>query len=261
MKQPCTVVKIGGNILDDSAALDAFLDAFADLEGAKILIHGGGKIATAVGARLGIEPKYVDGRRITDTPTLELVTMVYGGTINKGLTAALQSRGCNAIGLTGADGNLLHAVKRPVAAVDFGWVGDVRAESVNTGLLNTLLHAGLTPVVAPLTHDGHGRMLNTNADTMASVLARALVPFFEVSLFFCFEKKGVLANPNDDGSAIATLLENDYLQMKTGASLSGGIFPKIDNAFAAVRHGVPRVMIGEALALLNDPDAGTRLLP
>ncbi|MCC6413510.1 MAG: acetylglutamate kinase [Saprospiraceae bacterium] len=261
MKKTLNIVKIGGNILDAPDALDAFLRAYAKLEGDKILIHGGGKIATTLGIQLGIQARYVDGRRITDTPTLELVTMVYGGRINRQITASLQALGCNAIGLTGADGNLLRAVKRPVGAVDYGWVGDVAVSDVNTGLLNALFAAGLSPVVAPLTHDGQGQIFNTNADTMAAILAQAMAPLHSVSLFFCFEKKGILADPEDENSALLSLSENDYHHLRETKALSGGIFPKIDNAFAAAKTGVHRVMIGEALALMNNPEAGTRLIP
>jgi acetylglutamate kinase len=261
MKKPLNIVKIGGNILDTPEALDAFLQAFAKLDGAKILIHGGGKIATTLGIQLGIQARYVDGRRITDTPTLELVTMVYGGRINRQITASLQALGCNAIGLTGADGNLLQAVKRPVGNVDYGWVGDVVVDGVNAALLQTFFAAGLSPVVAPLTHDGKGHIFNTNADTIAAILAQAMAPSHEVSLFFCFEKKGILADPNDDNSALPSLSANDYQHLREKNALSGGIFPKIDNAFAAAKNGVHKVMIGEALALMNNPDAGTRLIP
>ncbi len=246
MKQPLTIVKIGGNVLDDPTALTAFLNDFAALPGAKILVHGGGKIASAIGARLGLEPQYTQGRRITDDDTLELVTMVYGGLINRQLTARLQALGCNALGVTGADGNLLSAVKRPAGAIDFGWAGDPAPERVNAPLLSTWLEQGLCPVFAPLTHNGAGQMLNTNADTIASVLAQALAASHRVRLLFCFEKKGILANPGDDHSVLPALTRAQYRGLQEKAAVSGGILPKLDNAFAAAAAGVESVVIGSA---------------
>lgn len=250
MKQPLTIIKIGGNVLDDPAALAAFLADFAAVPGAKMLVHGGGKIASTFGARLGLEPQYVHGRRLTDDATLELVTMVYGGLINRQLTARLQALGCNALGVTGADGNALSAVKRPAGAVDFGWAGDTAPERVNAPLLSAWLQQGLCPVFAPLTHDGAGQLLNTNADTIASVLARALAASYRVRLLFCFEKSGILADPGDDNSVVPVLTRAQYLGLHEKAAVSGGILPKLDNAFAAAAAGVDAVIIGSAADLL-----------
>lgn len=246
MKQQLTIVKIGGNVLDDPAALTAFLADFAALSGAKILVHGGGKIASAIGARLGLEPQYVQGRRITDDATLELVTMVYGGLINRQLTARLQALGCNALGVTGADGNLLSATKRPAGAVDFGWAGDTTPERVNAPLLSAWLDQGLCPVFAPLTHDSAGQLLNTNADTIASVLAQSLTASHRVRLLFCFEKRGILADPENDHSVLPSLTRAQYLGLQEKTAVSGGILPKLDNAFAAAAAGVESVVIGSA---------------
>src|SRR5688572_17990683 len=206
------IIKIGGNVLDNAAALQSFLKNFASIAGRKILIHGGGKIATRIGDQLGIESKYVNGRRITDAATLDVVTMVYGGLVNKQLVAQLQLLGCNAMGVTGADGNLLHARQRPVKEIDYGFVGDITEESVNRNLLVSLLNQGIVPVFAPLTHT-NGHMLNTNADTIASVLAVGLSKDFEVRLIFCFEKKGVLRDINDLDSVIRHLPEKLYADL------------------------------------------------
>ncbi len=257
-----TVVKIGGNIIDDKDKLSAFLLAFSQLEGARILVHGGGRIATDMGLKLGIESNYVNGRRITDKETLSLVTMVYGGLINKTIVAELQSVGCNAIGLTGADGNILPALKRPVRDVDYGFVGDVTSNGVNTTVLSTLLQSGLTPVLAPLTHDGHGSMLNTNADTIAREVARALAAIFEVQLIYCFEKKGVLSDPTDDDSVIRRITAADFKELTEKQIVSGGMIPKLENALAAVSDGVNKVIIGHAddLLAIRSGEAGTCIL-
>ncbi len=243
------VVKIGGNVLDDPAALNAFLADFAALPGRKILVHGGGKIASALGARLGLEPQYAAGRRITDDATLDLVTMVYGGLINRQLTARLQALGCNALGLSGADGNAIAAVKRPAGAIDYGWAGDTQPAFVAAAQVAGWLEQGLTPVFAPLTHDGQGHLLNTNADTMASVLAQALAEHYRVRLVFCFEKKGVLADPGDEHSVIPVLDPGTYRQLQEKTAVSAGILPKLDNAFAAAAAGVETVVIGSAADL------------
>lgn len=250
MTNNLTIVKIGGNVLDEPGALQSFLADFAALSGAKILVHGGGKIASAIGQRLGLTPQYVQGRRITDDATLELATMVYGGLINRQLTTALQALGCNAVGITGADGNVMPAAKRPAGETDFGWVGDPIPERCATGILNAWLQQGLTPVFAPLTHDGAGHLLNTNADTIASVLARALSGHYRVRLFFCFEKKGILENPDDDTSVLPALNREQYRMLQEKASVSGGILPKLDNAFAAAAAGVDTVIIGSAADLI-----------
>jgi len=250
MTNNITIIKIGGNVLDEPAALTSFLANFAALPGAKILVHGGGKIASAIGQRLGLPPHYVQGRRITDDATLDLVTMVYGGLINRQLTAQLQALGCNALGVTGADGNVLPALKRPAGEVDFGWVGDPSPERCGTDVLDAWLQQGLTPVFAPLTHDGQGHLLNTNADTIASVLARALTRRYQVRLLFCFEKKGILENPDDDHSVMPAINREQYRRLQAETAVSGGILPKLDNAFAAAAAGVEMVVIGSAADLI-----------
>jgi len=254
------VVKIGGNIIDHSGALDDFLHDFAAIDGKKILVHGGGKIATQMGEKLGIPSRYIDGRRITDADTIDLVTMVYGGLINKKIVAALQGRGSDAIGLTGADGNTIPAVKRPVKEVDFGFVGDMLPGKLDEAKVNRLLEMGLVPVFAPLTHDGRGQMLNTNADTIASALAVALSGYYRVRLIYCFDKKGVLRNVNDDADVVPFMDAQVYAQLLTAKALADGILPKLENAFDAIRHGVAEVLIGRASDLkenLGDRVAGT----
>jgi acetylglutamate kinase len=208
------VIKIGGNIVDDEAKLSSFLRSFAAIDGKKILIHGGGKVATKIGDKLGIESKYVDGRRITDAETIDLVTMVYAGLINKKIIAQLQALGCNAIGVTGADGNLIPASKRPVKDIDYGFVGDVKSDQLTTGNWQSLIEAGFIPVVAPLTHDGKGQILNTNADTIAQEVAKALGKSYEVSLIYSFEKSGVLLDVNDESSVINRLNWEEYQKLK-----------------------------------------------
>jgi acetylglutamate kinase len=239
------IIKIGGNVLDHPDALTRFLLDFTQLKEPKILIHGGGKIATKIGNQLGIESNYVNGRRITDAETLDLVTMVYGGLVNKQIVATLQKLGCNAVGLTGADGNMIKAVKRPVKDVDYGYVGDIRPDNVNTSLLYFLLKQNTVPVFAPLTHSD-GAMLNTNADTIASVLAVAMSKHFDVRLIFCFEKKGVLQNVNDQDSVIRHLPRKVYEDLLEKKAFVDGILPKLENAYAAINAGVKEVLIGEA---------------
>ena len=245
------VIKIGGNVLDDEVALKKFLFDFSTIKEPKILIHGGGKIATKIGDQLGIESNYIKGRRITDSETLDLVTMVYGGLVNKQIVATLQALGCNGLGITGADGNMIKAVKRPVKDVDYGFVGDIKADSVNTSLLHFLLKQNTVPVFAPLTH-ADGKMLNTNADTIASVLAVAMSKHFDVRLIFCFEKKGVLANVKDEGSVITHLPRKKYQDMLQQDAFVDGILPKLENAFAAIQAGVKEVLIGEAGGLIKN---------
>lgn len=251
------VIKIGGNVIDDAAALRSFLIDFAAVEGKKILVHGGGKIATAIGKQLGIEPNYVNGRRITDAATIDLVTMVYGGLLNKKIVAGLQLFNCNALGLTGADANILPAIKRPFAnsplgdgGIDFGFVGDFESQQLSVNSLKVFLNNDLVPVVAPLTHDGKGQLLNTNADTIASALAIALSAHYDVRLIYCFEKKGVLENVDDGSSVIGLINKEKYQQLIAGKKLADGILPKIDNAFAAIDSGVKEVLIGDANDLL-----------
>ncbi|HQQ98177.1 MAG TPA: acetylglutamate kinase [Cyclobacteriaceae bacterium] len=245
------IIKIGGNVLDDDQALAAFLRDFASIQAPKILIHGGGKIATKLGEQLGIVSKYINGRRITDAPTLDLVTMVYGGLINKQIVARLQQMNCNALGVTGADGNMIKAVKRPVKEVDFGFVGDITTESVNSTLLYFLLKQNVIPVFAPLTH-ADGTILNTNADTIASVLAISLSKHFDVRLIFCMEKRGVLSNVNDENAVIRLMNEMLYQELLREGVLTDGILPKLENAFAALRAGVKEILIGKAGDLIRN---------
>lgn len=251
------VIKIGGNIVDDSSQLHSFLEQLASIALPVILVHGGGKVATQIGDQLGITSQYHNGRRITDDATIDLVTMVYGGLVNKKIVAQLQSLGSNAIGLTGADGNLIPANKRPVKEIDFGWVGDVLFDQINTAWLEQLLHNGMLPVVAPLTHDGKGHLLNTNADTIASALAVAMGKHFHVRLLYCFEKKGVLNDVADDHSVVPLITRKIHLQMLQEGRLADGILPKIDNAFAAIAAGVHEVLIGHAADLIPNTGANT----
>jgi acetylglutamate kinase len=253
------IIKIGGNVLDNPSSLDDFLKDFAAVNAPKILIHGGGKIATKIGDQLGIKSTYVNGRRITDESTLDVVTMVYGGLVNKQIVAKLQTLKCNAMGFTGADGNLIQATRRPVKEIDYGFVGDVISSGVNVELLSLLLKHGTIPVFAPLTH-AEGRILNTNADTIASVLAIALSKIFEVRLIFCFEKKGVLRNVNDSSSVIRHLPEAVYKTLLQQQIFADGILPKLENAYEAIHEGVKEVLIGEATDLVvntGDKTEGT----
>jgi len=243
-----TILKIGGNVLNKPTALADALDYFATLEESAILVHGGGRKASEVITEMGREPKMTDGRRITDAPTLEIVTMVYAGLINKQVVADLQARGCNAIGLSGADGNAILAEKRPVKTIDYGFAGDVLG--ANAALLKTLLAAGLRPVLCPITHDGRGQLLNTNADTIANETAIALARAGEsVSLRYCFEFPGVMRDVKDMDSRIPTLTPETYAAYKADGTIAGGMIPKLDNAFAAVAAGVGEVVIGDLAAL------------
>lgn len=257
-----SVIKIGGNVIDDENKLSAFLNDFASLPGDKILVHGGGKVATEIGRKLGIEPNYVNGRRITDEATLLLVTMVYGGLINKKIVSTLQSLNCNAMGLTGADGRILPAAKRPIGETDYGFVGDIHSDDVNTTLLGSLLHLGLTPVIAPLTFDKAGTVLNTNADTIAQEIAKAMARGREVQLIYCFEKKGVLRDVHNDFSVISTIDHAAFSELKENNIISDGMLPKLENAFAAVDSGVKKVVIGHAdeLQALHSGHGGTSIV-
>ena len=246
-------------MLDDEKSLATFLKDFADIQEPKILIHGGGSMATKIGDKLGIESKYVKGRRITDSATLDVVTMVYGGLINKQLVSRLQELGCNAMGFTGADGNLIKAAKRPVGETDFGFVGDITPESVNSSLLFFLLKQNIIPIFAPLTHS-NGTLLNTNADTIASVIAISLSKHFDVRLIYCFEKKGVLKDVKDSNSVITLLDSALYNQLLNEGSFHDGILPKLENAFSAIQSGVKEVLIGDSKDLsknLGHETAGT----
>lgn len=241
-----TVIKVGGAIVEDAERLAQLLDRFAALPGQKVLVHGGGRRATKVASALGIESKMVEGRRITDAEMLEVVTMVYGGLVNKNIVAQLQSRGVNAVGLTGADMNVIHSHKRPKKdGVDYGFVGDV--DKADGHRLLSLIRDGLTPVMAPLTHDGMGHILNTNADTIAAETAKALArEGAPTTLVYCFEKAGVLADPDDEGSVISTINHDEFVRLVANGTISGGMIPKITNALAAVDAGVERVIITKA---------------
>lgn len=266
MKQKLYIIKIGGNVVDAPEALRSFLNSFAALKGRKILLHGGGKIATQVAEKLGIPTEMVEGRRITDHAMLDVVTMVYGGLVNKNIVAALQTLGVNAIGLTGADANIIRARKRPVnenvePVINYGFVGDV--ESVNTKQLVAFLKTGLVPLIAPLTFDyTGGTMLNTNADTMASTVAVALSQDYEVHLVYCFEKKGVLLDADNEASVIPDLTPELYASCKEAGIINKGMIPKLDNAFTALRNGVAQVLICHADQLkqaITKKTAGTKL--
>lgn len=255
------VIKVGGAIVEDNDKLAQLLDSFAAIKGAKILVHGGGRRATKIATSLGIESHIIEGRRVTDADMLEVVTMVYGGLVNKNIVVCLQARGVNALGLTGADMNVMRSHRRsPVIQhptpniVDYGFVGDV--DKVNGETLRTLLEHGVTPVLAPLTHDGEGNILNTNADTIASETAKALAKDFDVTLVYCFEKPGVLSNPDDDSSVIPVITRADYDRLAADGTISGGMKPKISNALAAIDAGVSRVIITQASAI-GEENKGT----
>ncbi len=242
-----TLIKVGGKIVEEEATLHALLDRFADLPGHKVLVHGGGRSATQLATRLGIESRMVEGRRITDAETLNVVTMVYGGLVNKRIVANLQARGLNALGLTGADMDVIRSMKRPVKEVDYGFVGDVK--QVNADLLADLIAKGVVPVMAPLTHDGQGHLLNTNADTIAGETAKALARHFEVTLVYCFEKRGVLRSENDDNSVIPTIDRPSFQQLVSEGIIQGGMIPKVENSLQAVEAGVKAVIITKADAI------------
>ena len=266
------VIKIGGNVIDNAAALQSFLEKFSTIKARKILVHGGGKIATKIGDQLGIQSNYINGRRVTDAATIDLVTMVYGGLVNKKIIAKLQSLQCNAIGLTGADANVIPASKRPVVypiandevtvgsdlqGIDYGFVGDIKVADLGIQNLELLLSNNFTLVFAPLTHDGDGQILNTNADTIASTLAVGLSKKYAVRLIYCFEKKGVLENVEDANSVIPLITKEKYQQLIAAEKLFDGILPKIDNAFAAIENGVREVLIGDANDLLQNVTQNT----
>ena len=256
-----TIVKIGGDIIDHKEKRDEIIKSFSQYPGKKILVHGGGKLATSLGEKMGIKAKLVDGRRITDKPMLDIVTMVYGGSINGELTAELVSNGLDAIGLKGADGNIFNAHKRPIKEIDYGWVGDI--DKVDGAKLSHLLEAGFTPVIAPLTHDGAGHLLNTNGDTMASMIAIAMSPFFEISLFYVFKMPGVLLDAEDSSSIISRLDEENFLKLKGKGAIHGGMIPKLSTGFTAKNSGVSQVKICGDLPLLDlieNPETGTTLL-
>lgn len=256
MKEKLTVIKVGGKIVEEEATLLQLLNDFAHIEGYKVLVHGGGRSATKIASSLGIESQMVNGRRITDKEMLKVVTMVYGGLVNKNIVAGLQARGVNALGLTGADMNVIKSVKRPVKDIDYGFVGDVK--KVNGEFLADIIQKGIVPVMAPLTHDGEGNMLNTNADTIAGETAKALAHYFDVTLVYCFEKKGVLRDENDDDSVIPTIDEATFKQLVADGVIQGGMIPKLENSFEAINAGVKEVVITLASAIAN-AEEGTRI--
>lgn len=254
MKEKLTIVKVGGAVVEDAEQLTRLLKDFSAIEGRKLLVHGGGRRATKVAERLGIETKMIDGRRITDEAMLEVVTMVYGGLVNKQVVARLQACGVNALGLTGADADVVRSHKRPLKnGIDYGYVGDVDCADGET--LCGLIEQGIVPVMAPLTHDGKGNILNTNADTMASETAKALAGHYDVTLIFSFEKPGVLRHPDDDTSLIPVITREDFERYKADGTISGGMLPKLENALSAVDAGVSRVIITLASAI--DGEHGT----
>lgn len=243
------IVKIGGNIIDNERLLLSFLEDFAKIKSPKILVHGGGKLVTQLSKELGIDVQMIDGRRITDKATLDLATMVYAGKINKSIVVQLQAYHCNAIGFTGADGNTIVSIKRPVKTVDFGFVGDV--EKVNTHILEVLLQQGVTPVFCALTHDQKGQLFNTNADTIASELAIAFADQYQTELYYCFEKNGVLKDLNDEDSVINHITTQTYQGLIDNKTISDGMLPKINNCFHAIDKQVHKVCIGKPEMLVN----------
>jgi len=252
-----TVVKVGGKIVEEQSSLSQLLKYFSKIEGAKILVHGGGRSATAIARKLGVSTEMIGGRRVTSKEMLDVAVMVYGGLLNKNIVAKCQSLGMNAVGLTGADLNIIKAVKRPVKDIDYGYAGDV--VSVQAEQLAFLLEKDIVPVIAPLTHDGNGLMLNTNADTMASEVSKALAGKFATSLVYCFEKPGVLLNPEDDSSVIGRLNYKDFKKYQQDGTISEGMIPKLDNGFDALSKGLRDVVVANASALTNLNDLGTHL--
>lgn len=255
-KELLTIIKVGGKIVEEENTLKQLLLDFSNIKGKKILVHGGGRSATKIAEHLGIESKMVDGRRITDEQTLQVVTMVYGGLVNKNIVARLQAIGIDALGLTGADMDIIRSEKRPVKDIDYGFVGDVK--QVNTKALSSLLDDNITPILAPLTHDGKGSMLNTNADTIASETAQALSKMYDVVLIYCFEKKGVLMDEKDDNSVISVINKENFIEYKNKGIIQGGMIPKLENAFNSIEEGVKEVIIAQATDLQNK--YGTKII-
>lgn len=253
-----SIIKVGGKVVEEEDSLNKLLDDFVKLPGFKVLVHGGGRSATKISEKLGIETKMVNGRRITDAETLKVVTMVYAGLVNKTIVASLQARDCNAVGLSGADLNLIRAVKRPVKDIDYGFVGDV--VSVQTDEVSKLINDGVVPVIAPLTHDGKGLMLNTNADTMASSMGKALAQLFNVNLVYCFEKPGVMLDQNDDDSVISTLNHQNFKKLQDDGVINEGMIPKLDNGFDSINSGVKKVIITNIKGLGGGNFSGTTLV-
>lgn len=243
-KEKLTIIKVGGKIVEHEKSLNQLLKDFAEIPGLKMLVHGGGRSATALATRMGVETQMIDGRRVTDKEMLEIVIMVYGGLVNKKIVAGLQAIGIDALGLTGADLNAIRSERRPANPIDYGFVGDVK--EVNAEMLASILSMQIVPVMAPLTHDGEGQMLNTNADTIAGETAKGLADKFDVTLIYCFEKKGVLRDENDDLSVIPSINKNDFAELVSTKIVSGGMIPKLTNAFEAIDKGVKEVIITQA---------------
>ena len=257
MKEKLSIIKIGGQVIENKTELRKFLTLFASLDGHKILVHGGGKLATQLAAKLGIESKMAGGRRITDSKTLEVITMVYAGLTNKNIVAELQANNCNAIGLSGADGDAIQAHKRPVKEIDYGFAGDV--DGVNSTLISKLLHAKLTPVFCAMTHDGKGQLLNTNADTIASELAIGMSAMFYTTLYYCFEKKGVLMNVENDNSVVQHIDSKKYQVLLNDGIIADGMLPKLENCFHALNKNVRKVCIGRPSMLNSENELFTSI--
>ncbi len=256
-KQKLTIVKVGGNVINNPKALTSFLTDFAALEGNKILVHGGGKRATQLAGDLGIEATMINGRRVTDEATIEIVTMVYAGLLNKNIVATLQSNNCNALGLSGADGNSIQAHKRVVVDVNYGFAGDV--DGINAKNIATFINGGMTPVFCAITHDGKGQLLNTNADTIASTIAVGMSDLYDVSLVYTFEKNGVLTSVEDDNSVITDINSEKYTQLKVDGIIADGMLPKMENCFNALQKGVSEVIIGNPTVIKNKEQLFTTL--
>jgi len=257
MKTKLTVIKIGGEIINNPEQLQAFLVDFSRLNEPKVLVHGGGKIATALSAKLGIETRMQEGRRITTKENLEVVTMVYAGLINKNITASLQSQQCNAIGLSGADASVIVASKRPSKPLDYGYVGDI--QSINSKVIDTFVESQMVPVFSAICHDGNGQLLNTNADTIATEIAIAMSEKYETELIYCFDKKGVLMDVNDDHSVVEKINTEDYRNLREQKVIHDGMLPKMENAFHALNHKVSKVMIGNTNFIKERTEAHTLL--
>jgi len=250
MKPKLSIVKIGGNVIEDKIALANFLNAFSKINGAKLLVHGGGKKATLLSRQMGVEPKLIDGRRITNAATLEIITMVYAGLTNKNIVAQLQANACNAIGLSGADGNTILAHKRPITTIDHGYVGDI--DQINHKAISRLLNAAFVPVFCAMSHDGKGQLLNTNADTIAASLAIGMSNEFETTLYYCFEKNGVLTDVSDENSILTHINSETYQDLIQKHLISDGMLPKLKNCFHALENGVSSVCVG-SISMLNNP--------
>lgn len=262
MKEKLFVVKIGGALIDNEELLSPFLEQFSSIQGKKILVHGGGKLATTLADQLGVTQKLINGRRITDKATLDIVTMVYAGSINKSIIAKLQEKGCNALGLSGADANVIQATKRNHPEIDFGFVGDIEQHSVNHEILSAFIQLGLIPVFSAITHDKNGNLLNTNADTIASVIAQALSGFYEVELLYCFDKEGVLEDVDNPNSVIKSVSQKDFSSLKEAGKLHHGILPKLENALGAIKNNVNKVFLIKETELKNHIEhhhAGTEI--